>query len=67
MRRLLGLEGDFGKQLGIDNEGFYRAIKAVGNYGEIYDVHFGPKALGLPRGLNNLWSQGGLHYPLPFR
>lgn len=67
VRRLLGLEGDFGKQLGIDNEGFYRAIKAVGNYGEIYDVHFGPKALGLPRGLNNLWSQGGLHYPLPFR
>ncbi len=67
VRRLLGLEGDFGKQLGIDNEGFYRAIKSVGNYGEIYDTHFGPKALGLPRGLNNLWSQGGLHYPLPFR
>ncbi|MGX5736753.1 amino acid ABC transporter substrate-binding protein [Bosea thiooxidans] len=67
VRRLLGLEGDFGKQLGIDNEAFYKAIKAVGNYGEIYDTHFGPKALGLPRGLNNLWSQGGLHYPLPFR
>lgn len=67
VRRVLGLEGDFGKQLGIDNEAFYKAIKAVGNYGEIYDTHFGPKALGLPRGLNNLWSQGGLHYPLPFR
>ncbi|MDR6953320.1 general L-amino acid transport system substrate-binding protein [Ancylobacter sp. 3268] len=67
VRRLLGLEGDFGKKLGLDNEAFARAIKAVGNYGQIYDASFGPKALGLPRGINNLWNQGGLHYPLPFR
>jgi general L-amino acid transport system substrate-binding protein len=67
VRRLLGLEGDFGKQLGMDNEAFARAIKAVGNYAQIYDEHFGSKGLGLPRGQNNLYTQGGLHYPLPFR
>lgn len=67
VRRLLGLEGDFGKLLGLDNEWAYRAIKSEGNYGEIYDAFFGPKALGLPRSLNNLWNNGGLHYPLPFR
>ena len=67
VRRLLGLEGDFGKALGLDNEWAYRAVKAVGNYGEIYYRFFGPKALALPRGINNLWSNGGLHYALPFR
>ncbi|MFT0860767.1 amino acid ABC transporter substrate-binding protein [Ancylobacter sp. G4_0304] len=65
--RLLGTEGDFGKLLGLDPEWALRAIKADGNYGELYDTYFGPKALGLPRGLNNLWNNGGLHYPLPFR
>jgi general L-amino acid transport system substrate-binding protein len=67
MRRLLGLEGDFGKLLGIDNEWSYRAIKTSGNYGEIYDEFFGPNALGLPRGLNNLYTKGGLMYALPLR
>jgi general L-amino acid transport system substrate-binding protein len=67
VRRLIGLEGDFGKMLGLDNEWAYRAIKVVGNYGEIYDEFFGPKALDLVRGVNKLWKDGGLHYPLPFR
>lgn len=67
VRRLLGIEGDFGTLLGLDNAWAYNAIKAVGNYGEIYDTFFGPSALGLPRGLNNLWSKGGLQYALPFR
>jgi general L-amino acid transport system substrate-binding protein len=67
VRRLLGLEGDFGKLLGIDNDWSYKAIKAVGNYGEIYETYFGPKSLGLPRGLNNLYTKGGLMYPLPLR
>jgi len=65
--RLLGAEGDTGKLLGLNNAWALNAIKAVGNYGEIYDRHFGPKGLALPRGLNNLWSNGGLHYTLPFR
>ena len=41
--------------------------RSSGNYGEIYDEFFGPKALDLPRGLNNMWSKGGLQYALPFR
>jgi general L-amino acid transport system substrate-binding protein len=67
VRRLLGVEGDFGKLIGLDNDWAYRAIKVVGNYGEIYDRWFGPKALALPRAQNNLWSQGGLQYGLPLR
>ena len=67
VRRLLGVEGDFGKLLGLDNDWSYRAIKVGGNYGEIYDATFGEKGLGLPRGLNRLHSDGGLQYPLPFR
>jgi general L-amino acid transport system substrate-binding protein len=67
VRRLLGAEGEFGKKMGLDDEWMLRAVKSVGNYGEIYDQFFGPKALNLPRGQNNLWSKGGLQYALPFR
>lgn len=60
-RRFLGLEGDFGKLLGLDNDWVYRIMKDVGNYGENYDATFGDKGgLGLPRGMNNLYSKGGL-------
>ncbi len=60
-RRFLGLEGDFGKMLGVDNDWAYRIIKDIGTYGEVYDVTFGEKGgLGLPRGMNNLYSNGGL-------
>jgi general L-amino acid transport system substrate-binding protein len=65
--RLLGAEGDTGKALGLDEDWALRAIKVAGNYGELYDTHFGPKALALPRGLNNLWNKGGMHYTLPIR
>jgi len=65
--RLVGVEGDFGKMLGLDNDWALRAIKTSGNYGEMYDTHFGPKALDLPRGLNNLYNKGGMHYTLPLR
>ena len=48
--------------------GLASAIKAVGNYGEIFERNVGPKTpLGLPRGLNNLWSKGGLMYAPPVR
>lgn len=66
-RGFLGLESDFGKSLGVDNDWAYRIIKTVGNYGEVYDTYFGPKALGLPRGWNELYTKGGLQYPLPWR
>ena len=64
-RSFLGLEANFGKQLGVDNAWAYNLIKAVGNYGENYDTYFGP--LELPRGWNNLYTNGGLQYPLPWR
>jgi general L-amino acid transport system substrate-binding protein len=67
VRRLLGTEGELGKKMGLDDEWALRAIKTAGNYGELYDQYWGPKALDLPRGLNNLWSKGGLQYALPFR
>jgi len=66
VRRLLGSGEDLGKLLGLDKDWALRAIKAVGNYGEMFDRNVGPKsALGLPRGLNNLWNKGGLMYALP--
>jgi general L-amino acid transport system substrate-binding protein len=67
--RLLGSGSeDSGRSLGLDKEWAYRAIKTVGNYGEIYERNVGPKTLiGLPRGLNQLWSNGGLIYAPPIR
>ena len=59
-RRLLGLEGGFGKLLGVDDAWAYRIIKDVGNYGDNYDAYFGEKGLGLPRGMNNTYQHGGL-------
>ncbi len=67
--RLLGMGNeDTGKLLGLDKEWAYRAIKAVGNYGEQFERHVGPKtAIGLPRGVNNLWTNGGIMYAPPIR
>jgi general L-amino acid transport system substrate-binding protein len=68
VQRILGTSEDTGKLLGLDKDWAYRAIKAVGNYGEIYERNVGPKsALKLPRGLNNLWSKGGVQYAMPIR
>ncbi|MDH4061993.1 MAG: amino acid ABC transporter substrate-binding protein [Aquincola sp.] len=66
--RILGSTEDTGKLLGLDKSWAANAIKAVGNYGEIFERNVGPKsALGLPRGMNNLWSSGGLMYAPPIR
>ena len=66
--RILGSTEDTGKLLGLDKNWAANAIKAVGNYGEMFDRNVGPKsALGLPRGLNNLWSNGGIMYAPPIR
>ena len=68
VQRLLGTSEDTGKLLGLDKDWAYRAIKAVGNYGEIFERNVGPKsALKLPRGANNLWNKGGLMYAPPVR
>ncbi|MFZ5709017.1 MAG: amino acid ABC transporter substrate-binding protein [Pseudomonadota bacterium] len=67
-RRLLGLDGDMGKKIGLDNDAFKRAIAAGGNYGEIFAANIGEgTSIGLARGLNALWTQGGLQYAPPFR
>ncbi|WP_406856069.1 amino acid ABC transporter substrate-binding protein [Alsobacter sp. KACC 23698] len=60
VRRFFGIEGDFGKLLGVDNEWSKRIVKDIGNYGEVYEASFGAKGLGLPRGMNNLYDKGGL-------
>lgn len=68
IRRLLGGEGDWGySDLGLEADALAKAITAVGNYGEIYDRYMGPNgdAFTLPRGLNELWSNGGIIYAPP--
>ena len=68
VQRILGTSEDTGKLLGLDKDWAYRAIKAVGNYGEMFERNVGPKsALKLPRGANNLWNKGGLMYAPPVR
>lgn len=67
-RLLGGGTEDSGKALGLDREWAYRGLRTVGNYGEIYERNVGPKTpIGLPRGLNELWSKGGLLYAPPIR
>jgi general L-amino acid transport system substrate-binding protein len=68
VRRLLGVEGDQGKMLGLDNNWAKNAIAANGNYGEIFEANIGVNTpIKLARGLNALWTNGGLQYSPPFR
>ena len=68
LRRFLGIEGDFGKQLGLAPDFVVKAIQAVGNYGEVFERSVGQGSpLKLERGLNRQWKQGGLIYSPPFR
>lgn len=68
LKRLLGLEGDLGAKLGLSNDFAYNIIKLVGNYGEIYDKNLGEGTpTFIPRGLNSLYTNGGLLYSPPFR
>jgi general L-amino acid transport system substrate-binding protein len=68
IRRLLGVEGDYGKGLGLTNDWAYRIIKAVGNYGEIFERNVGQGSpIRISRGLNALWDKGGLQYAPPIR
>jgi general L-amino acid transport system substrate-binding protein len=65
IRRLLGVEGELGSKLGLSNDFVYRAIKHVGNYGEIFERNLAP--YNMDRGLNDLWMNGGLMYAIPLR
>jgi general L-amino acid transport system substrate-binding protein len=68
IRRLLGVEGQFGQSLGLSNDWAYRIIKYIGNYGEVFERNVGQSSpLKIARGLNALWTKGGLQYGLPVR
>jgi general L-amino acid transport system substrate-binding protein len=68
IRRLLGLEGQFGEAMGLTNDWAYRIVKAIGNYGEVFERNVGQGSpLKIARGLNALWTKGGLQYGLPVR
>ncbi|MGB0561628.1 MAG: amino acid ABC transporter substrate-binding protein [Spirulinaceae cyanobacterium] len=66
--RFLGAEGELGEGLGLDNDFMVKVIEAVGNYGEVYERNLGEESpFKLDRGLNALWTEGGLLYAPPFR
>ncbi|HZM35112.1 MAG TPA: amino acid ABC transporter substrate-binding protein [Burkholderiales bacterium] len=65
IQRFVGATGDVGKMLALDNKWAYNVVKQVGNYAESFDANLTP--LGFERGLNRLWNQGGIIYPMPIR
>jgi general L-amino acid transport system substrate-binding protein len=68
IKRLLGTEGNFGEQLGLTRDWVVRIVRHVGNYGESFDRNVGSgSTLGIERGLNRLWSKGGIQYAPPIR
>ncbi len=68
VRRLVGLDGNFGEQIGLTNSWAADVVRLVGNYGEIYDRNLGADSpLGIPRGMNQLWNLGGIQYAPPIR
>lgn len=68
VQRLLGTDGDMGAKLGVPADFGYKIVKQVGNYGEMYNRNVGPDTpLGLDRGLNALWTEGGIMYAPPVR
>ena len=68
VKRMLGTEGDFGKSLGLNNDFAVGVIKAVGNYGELFERTLGTGSqLKIARGVNQLWNKGGLQYAPPIR
>ncbi|MBE9556609.1 MAG: amino acid ABC transporter substrate-binding protein [Proteobacteria bacterium] len=68
IKRMLGMEANFGEQIGLGQDFAYNIIKNVGNYAQSYNAHVGPNTpLKLDRGLNALWNNGGILYAPPFR
>ncbi len=68
IRRLVGTEGNFGEQAGLTRDWAVRIVRQVGNYGEVFERNVGSDArLGIPRGLNHLWTTGGILYAPPIR
>lgn len=68
VKRLLGIEGEFGAKLGLDNDWAFRIVRHVGNYGEVFERNIGQGSdLKIARGVNALWTKGGILYAPPIR
>ncbi len=68
VKRILGVEGKYGRGLGLTDDWAYRIVRHVGNYGDAFARNLGESTpLKIPRGLNALWTQGGLQYGPPIR
>ena len=68
VKRLVGTEGDYGEQIGLTKDWAARIIRLVGNYEEVFERNVGTGSrLGIPRGINNLWTGGGIQYAPPIR
>ena len=68
MQRLLGVSANLGESMGLKPDWALQIVKQVGNYGEVYERNVGAGSkLGIERGLNKLWTQGGLQYAPPVR
>ena len=68
LKRAIGTDGNLGEQLGLTKDWIVRIVKAVGNYGESFERNVGSGSkLGIARGLNQLWSKGGIQYAPPIR
>jgi general L-amino acid transport system substrate-binding protein len=68
VKRLVGTEGAYGEQIGLTKDWAVRIVRLVGNYAESYERNVGTGSkLGIPRGLNHLWSEGGIQYAPPIR
>jgi general L-amino acid transport system substrate-binding protein len=68
VKRLVGTDGNFGEQMGLTKDWAVRIVRQVGNYGEVFERNVGTESkLGIPRGLNHLWSTGGILYAPPIR
>jgi general L-amino acid transport system substrate-binding protein len=68
LKRLLGRDGDYGEKLGLTRDWVVRIVRHVGSYGDVYERNIGMKSkVMIPRGLNQLWSTGGIQYAPPIR
>ena len=68
IQRFLGETGTFGEMIGVSSDWAVNIVKQVGNYGESFDKHVGPDTpLAIARGVNALWSKGGILYAAPIR
>ena len=67
VKRFVGTDGALGQQMNLSNDWAVNIVRLVGNYSEIFERHLGDSKLGIPRGLNQLWTRGGIQYAPPMR